>query len=564
MSKIERELTQLENKLFEKVNYIEQFAIQRKYFPKRVEPRIGFEIDKERNWSKFMGETLFINQEFLNKKEYSEPIFWREAYLLFAPIVLRDSWWVKILANVFPLSHRLTSNQQEMWESLIKNISSEYSDLINKCKLISATAGPEGLIKALKTSLYQIYSKLEENNKETSQKKRIIRLTPQEFDIILSDLFYDSVKITENAVSIMETVLLKNTIKTKEIADFSSKNSSVVSKTINRLLAMNVLRQQYSINYFALGLTQYVVLLICTKKQSQLFRSLPKNPYLFSQKFNCLNTCVITQYYVAPRTKLFYKKLIEYCKKHKQNNRIVEFYAFEITSSFRNFLFKYFNPKTKKQDINFNDIVIESDFFDTNLDTNISLDQLNIGNIVMPTGITDYNPIKIDLIDLQILNQFASGNSNRRIIQKNLKRDMNKIVKRIKRLFDKKVLYEHIWAVLPDSNCEVTFYLEGDSQKKTSNENLRPLKDRLKQFCYYLPNVYFAQIRGSYDGMLLRSFLPHSITLTMADFFNWYLPENVNNQIILGISNFQKYRGQLNENRWNDGNWLFSDEDFEF
>ncbi len=556
-----KELTQLEIKLIEKTNFIEKFAIQKKYSPKRVEPGIGSEINIERNWSKFLGETLFINQEFLNEKSFHEQIFWREAYLLFAPRDLRNSWWLKILADVFPLTQKLNNRKQEEWEILIKKTNFNYKYLIDKCILIGATGGPEGLIDVLKKTLYQIYSKHKEN-KKSHRKISTFKLTPQEFDIILSEVYFNSVKITEKAISIMEMALLKQSIKVKEISYFSSKNHSFVSKTINRLMAMNVLRHNYSINYFALGLTQYVILLICTKRQSQTFKSLPRNPYLFSQKFNCLNICVITQYYVAPRTNVFYKKLVEYCNNLKENNRIVKFYAFEITTSFRNFLFKYFDPKTKRQNINFNDLVIESGFFDTDIKDDFSLEKLNLGNIIVPTRITDGNVVDIDLIDIQILNQFVSGNTNRKNIQKALKRDMNEIVKRIKKLYEKKVLYETLVVVLPDSNCEVTFYFDDESKKNKINPEYNTLKNRLSQFCCYLPNVYLAEIRGSYNGLLLSSYLPHSIALSMADFFNWFIPENINNQIILGKSNFQKYKGQLNENKWNNGNWYFSDEDF--
>jgi hypothetical protein len=558
MTAIGKELTQLEQQLHSKVQFIEQFLIQTKYLPTRVEPGIAFELESERNWSKYTRQTLFINQKLLQEKGYRELIFWREAFLLFAPKSMRDAWWLKILANIFPLTHKCKSSQNEKWERLIRASNPEFKYLIDKCMLICATAGPDGIIKALKQSLYQVMSKEMENEK--NGRTGVTILHPQEFEIILTNVYFDFVKITENALSVMELVLLKNSIKANEIAQFVSKHPSSIAKVINKLLNMNVLRHQYSVNYFSLGLTQFIVLFNCTKEQSGFFKSIPENPYLFSHKFNCLNTCVITQYYVAPRSKQFYKKLVDQCQNLKNQNKIVDFYAFEITTSFRNFHFKYFNTKTQEQNINFNDLTIESNIFDA--DSPIpNIDRLNIGNIVVPTGIVDSKPIEFDLLDLQILNQFIIGNTTRRTIQKRIRKDMNEIIRRINRLFDEKVLYEHIWAVLPDSNAEVTLYIE-EPQRKSSKSSSSSITERLTHFSKYLPNVYVAQIKGSYNGLLMRSYLPHSITLAMADFLIWFLPENVNNQIILGNSNFKKYRGELSLDRWNNGNWLFFDEDF--
>ncbi|NHJ48216.1 MAG: hypothetical protein FK733_10560 [Asgard group archaeon] len=557
-----RELTQLENQLYSRIHYIEQFLIQTKYLPRRVEPGAVFNLDIERNWSKFSGETLFINQRLLRDENYNEPIFCREALLLFAPKDLRDKWWIKILANTFPLSHKLKSYQHDSWEKLIRSINPEYNDLIDKCILICNSAGPEGIINALKQCLFQIMSK-PVDILNSSLKKSYSKLNPKEFDLILSDVYFNSVKITDNALSIMELVLIQNSIKPKKLARFSSKHPSVMAKVINKLLAMKVLDHQFTVNYFALGLTQYVVLLNCTKEQSQYFRSLPSNPYLFSQKFNCLNTCIITHYYVAPKSDEFFKKLIEGSDDLVRKNKIINYYAFELTSSYRTFLFKYFDTKTKRQNINFNDIAIESDIFE--LDTNSVISkQEDIGNIVVPSGIIGTDIAEYDYLDLQIINQFLMGNTNRKIIQKNLRKDMNEVVRRTNRLLDEKIIYSQIWAILPDSTSEVTFYIEDELLQKKSKLTVRSLTDRLIHFCNYLPNVYIAYIRGSFNGILLRSYMPYSLALNMADFLNWYLPKDVNSQIVLGKSNFQKYSGTLCDHRWKDKNWLFYDKDFGF
>jgi hypothetical protein len=456
----------------------------------------------------------------------------------------------------------MKSHKNEVWENLIKSVTPEYDYLIDKCILISSSAGPEGIITALMNCLYQVMSKPVDRYSFVL-KKSYSKLDPKEFDLILSDVYFNSIKISDNALSIIELVLLKDSIKPNKIAQFSTKHPSVISKMINKLLAMKVLAHEYAVNYFALGLTQYVVLLNCTKEQSQNFSQLPANPYLFSQKFNCLNTCIITHYYVAPKSKDFFNKLKESCNDLIKENKIINFYAFEITSSYRTFLFKYFDTKTKRQNINFNDLAIESDIFELDINTPISK-QSDIGNIVVPSGIAGNEIVEFDLFDLQIINQFLLGNSNRKIIQKNLRKNMNEIIRRTNRLIDKKVIYNQIWAILPDSTSEVSFYIEDELHNNRSKTSTRTLTDRLIHFCNYLPNIYVATIKGSYNGILLRSYMPYSLALNMADFFIWYLPEDIDNQIILGKSIFQKYSGVLCEHRWENGNWIFHDEDFVF
>ena len=103
------DLTQLENELYEKVKLIKKHLHETKYNPIRVEPGIGFDLDIESKWSKFVGETLFINQKLLQELHYRNAIFWREAFLLFVPKQMRDSWWVKLIANAYPLSMKLSN-----------------------------------------------------------------------------------------------------------------------------------------------------------------------------------------------------------------------------------------------------------------------------------------------------------------------------------------------------------------------------------------------------------------------------------------------------------------------
>ncbi|MBN1328993.1 MAG: hypothetical protein JXA54_05925 [Candidatus Heimdallarchaeota archaeon] len=560
MERTGNEFTQLESQLFSKIAYIEKFNISTKYLPKRVEPGIGTELNLEGKWSKFSGETLFINQSLLEDKTYQEAIFWREAFLLFIPLSIRDVWWVRLLANTFPLSIKLNTSENNNWINLWQNASKEHKELIEKLQLIAGSAGSEGIIKVLKQSLYQILTTYEDNVKLGVKANKITELDPHEFEIIITNIQNESITISESAIDIMEIALIKQTISPFIINQFSNKHPTTIAKIINKLLTMKILKHGYEIDCSKCGLTQYIVLLICTKQQSIFFHYPPKNPFLYSHKFNCLNICVITQYYVAPKSKLFYEYLVGYCEELKQNNKIVNFYAFEIIDSYRSYLFKYFNPKTKSQSININDIAIESGLFDTQ-GSKLNHESKPIGNIAIPSRAINSKPIDLDIVDIKIFNQFLLGNSNRRIIQKNINKDMNEIIRRINYLYDKEIIYENIKAYLPESIGEIVFYIE-DKQMNTSNKPEPTLIDRITNFSNYLPNVYMGKIEGSFKGVLLYSLLPSSTALQLADFFNWFLPANINNQIILGKSTFQKYRGTFDESRWNNGEWIFSSEDF--
>jgi hypothetical protein len=152
------------------------------------------------------------------------------------------------------------------------------------------------------------------------------------------------------------------------------------------------------------------------------------------------------------------------------------------------------------------------------------------------------------------------GIYNRRIIQKNVKKDMNEISQRIKSLFTNNLIFESIQVVLPRSNGELSAFIEIDPSKKS--KNYRNLKERLINFSYYLPHVYCGEIKGTFNGLLLLSKLPSSITLGLADLFSRFLPDSINTQIIVGKPEIQKRRDKMNENRWNNGQWIVSEEDF--
>lgn len=555
------DLTQLENELYEKVKLIKKHLHETKYEPIRVEPGIGFDLDIESKWSKFVGETLFINQKLLQEIHYRNAIFWREAFLLFVPKQMRDSWWIKLLANAYPLSIKLSNIEHEKWEKLWRESSPDLLDYIKSCKMVITSAGSLGLLEVLKQGLYQTLYQHEELMKKEMKSKQSNDLDPHEMELILSKIFQESVSISDNAVDIMKIALIKQTIKPKELEKNLSLHHSTIAKTVKKLSDMNILQHRYTINYRALGLTQYIVLLICTKKQRANYLIPNMNPYLYSHKFKCLNTCVITQHYVGPKTKAFYNLLINYCQKLKEKNKIVESYVFELHSSFRSYWFKYFNTKTKSLDFNLNDIAIESDLFD-NDSFELSKNQARkLENIVIPTRIAEIQNLDLDLLDFKILNQFIVGNYNRRTIQKNIKKDMNETVHRIKKLFDNKLIFDNVQVVLPGSDGEISAFLEID-QSKTS-KNFKNLQERIINFCYHLPHVYCCEINGTFNGLLLLSKLPASIAMGLAELFNWFLPDSINTQIIVGRPEIQKDSDILKDSRWNNGQWIISEKDFE-
>ncbi len=555
-------LTQLENELYEKAKVIKQYFHETKYSPKRVEPGIGFELNNESKWSKFVGETLFINQKMLQGVHYRNAIFWREAILLFVPKQMRDSWWVRLIANAYPLSMKLSNIEHEKWEKLWREISPDLQVYIDSCKLLISSAGSPGLLKVLKQGLYKTQYQHEELVKKRLANKQTSDLDPHEMSLILSNTFQESVNISDNAIDIMNIALIKQTIKPKELEKNLSLHHGTIAKTVKKLLEMNVLIKKYRINYLALGLTQFMVLLICTKKQRVYFRTPIRNPFLYTHKFICLNACVITQFYVGPKTKDYYKKLVNYCQNLKEKNQIVEFHVFELHSAFRSYWFKYFNTRTKSLNFNLNDIAIESGLFD-NVSTETHKEKSNLlGNIVIPTRIVETKYFDLDSLDLKILNQFMTGIYNRRAIQKNIKKDMNETVQRIKKLFENKIIYEDIQVILPRSDGEISAYLEVNSNKTSKNHN--NLRERIINFCYHLPHVYCGEINGTFNGLMLFSRLPSFITMGMAELFNWYLPDGINTQIIVGRPEIQKDKDELFVSRWNNGDWIVSDEDFEF
>jgi len=553
-------LTLLENELIQKVNFLKPFLYEPTYYPKRVEPYVKTDLKESSNWSKFSGETLFINQNILKDKHLREGIFWRESFLLFAPKKSRNVWWLQLLANVFPLAIKMDSKSNNSWKQLVKKQLKKYQPLYDLLKLIIAASGIDGFLQAFNKVLYFEFSK--EHAKENSGRKRKSQrriLKPDEFKIILTEIYYSVVKITKNTVDIMQKALLRQTIKPKILAQYSTKHLTTISKTIKQLLAMRILRRNFFVNLAALGLTQYIVLLFSARKGFNFFNTVPQIPFLVSQKKNCLANCIITQLYTAPKSPQFFQYLNNYCEDLLERGFIYDFYLFEVLNSKRYYSFKYFNPKSKKHQLNFNMLVIESGLFQSELPSKI----LNLPppeTIIIPSKVFKSRLKAVNLLELQIINQFLQGIETSRGIQKAVNKDMNKVVECIKRLHKEQLIFENVVVVLPSSPCEMVIYFEKEKQPK--RETYRTFDDRLNHFFTFLPNAYLGEVRGSFQGYLAQTFLQHSTILEMADFLTSFYPEDLKFQLVIGRSIFQKYDLTLPINRWLNGEWLFSADDF--
>ncbi|RLI68117.1 MAG: hypothetical protein DRO63_03265 [Candidatus Gerdarchaeota archaeon] len=551
-------LTLLENELLQKVNYLKSFLYEPLYFPKRVEPGLKVPPKTEKDWSKFSGETLFINLNLLKDDELREGIFWRESFLLFTPRQSRDAWWVKLLADVFPLSIKMSSQATAKWIQFIRKSFIAYKELYRLLKRIIAAAGIDGLFQAFNKVQYFVYSKEQLESHKSRRKRKKREINPHEMQIILTEIYYNSVKITSNAIEIMQKALLRQTIKPKIIAQYLTKHLATVSKTIKQLVAMGILHHNYFVNLSALGLTQYITLLFPSKKAHEHLKP-PSNPFLTSQKLNRLTNSIITQLYAAPKSKLFFKYLKAYCEELINQRIVYDYYLFEIKNSKRIYTFKYFNPKERRQIPDFNTFIIESGLYQ-NEPSNGSYDALPPDRIVIPSAVFHSKLKKVDFLDLQIINQFLQGVETYRAIRKAVNKDMNELVKRIKRLFEEKILFENVLSFLPYSSSELTVYFEKEKPLKKSD--YRTFDQRLVSLFSYLPNVYLATFKGAFEGILARTFLTPSTCLEMADFLTTFYPSKLSFQLVLGKPIFQKHKLTLPINRWLNGEWLYNAEDF--
>ncbi|NHJ04137.1 MAG: hypothetical protein EAX90_04895 [Candidatus Heimdallarchaeota archaeon] len=565
---VDEERTQLETELHAKINEIKKYNILPKYIPRRVEPGIAFDLKDENKWSRYMGETLFINQEFLADSLLHSIIFWRESFLLFAPLEMRNIKWIKDLANLFPLSVKISIEQEQKWEELWKNAQRSDELDLQFMKLFAKSAGPNGILDVLRLGIQRTFQIEKENcNREIGSSKSSYILSQRELTLIYNRILHDNISISKNAINLIKIALTKQTLKLNELALYTSKSKTSISKTIKRLTDMNILYLRKSLNLKALNLTRYFVLLNCTRTQNNLLnKKIMSSPYLVSQRINCLNNCSIIHVFFGPNTQEFYNLLETYYGKLKNKGDIAEYFIVNAINKTTNYLLKYFNPNTKKQEINFIDMAIECNLLSALSKDSLSKRLENLENIVVEHINVDNIFHELDVIDIEIINQMISGNQTRRGIQKKIKKDMNETVNRIKILEDKKIIFDEVNVFLPDSDGQITFYIEDDAilRKKNHKQNniIPSLVDQLKYLCYHLPNVFFSDLIGSFHGLMIHAYLPYSNTIEFADFINWYLPTGLKVQCILGSPLFEYTEMKLPANRWIDEKWQFSANDF--
>ncbi len=551
-----QELTQLEEKLFEKIKAIEKMGISARYLPNRVEPGVAYQLHQENRWSKFSGETLFINQQILADPILEPLIFWREAFMFLAPKDLRDTWWVRVLANTFPFSIRQTNENYEKWSEIWGKVIDPKLQEVSDYKKLAFSVGSKGIIEIFRLCLHQTFS-LQKELRNEKIKFSQIELNLREFTLIVSKVRDVSVGINESAVDIMKIALIKQTLKPKELEKYTDKSKSTISKITKKLQDMQVLNTRTQVNIHRLNLGNYYMLLNCTRSQyEKLKNSFPKHPFLFTYRVHCLTTCTITLQFVGPRTEEFYLHLEKYCKWLKGSNQTIEYQLFELFNPFRSYSFKHFDTKSKIQNLNINDIAINYNLLREIPQEKRKGTKSEPENIIVT--IPQFSKIcnKLDQIDIEIINQILIGNFTRRGIQKIVKKDMNDIVKRLRYFKKEKVLAEHVYIKLPNNSEQVMLFIE-----ETKNEP--SLKERMKLLCYYLPDAFFSEVKGTFDGIMLLLSLSYSNVLQFVDFINFFLPSSINIQIIVGRAKEQKEFRKLPVNRWTGSEWLFYEEDFE-
>ncbi|NHJ87215.1 MAG: hypothetical protein FK734_17255 [Asgard group archaeon] len=559
----QKTLTQLENLLFDCVEEIRKYKLVPQYLPERVEPGIAVNVENETQWSKFLGETLFINQELLRNPNYKQLIFWREAFLFFVPREMRDEWWIHVLANLFPLSVKVSHIVYDEWRILLEEVINFQSQITKKCLTILSSSGPYGLLEVVKQALIQIYT-ISANIPKIDHKRieTVTKLTPQEFELILDQVYNQSVSLSDSDIDLLKIALLKQTVKAKQISSFTDRHYNTIAKSIKKLHDLNILQNRIELNYPSIGLEQFVAVIDCTKKQSEFYLEPPFHPYIMAQRMNCLNSCVITQFYTGPNRKDFYEQLKAYGEYLIEKNHAFDFNLFKFSNSYRNYNFRYFNPKTKTQQINLYDMAFESGLFETNSEILPPMDHYESENIVIPSRVKSNKVFELEELDINIINLLIQSNYTQRQLQKKLKCDMNQIADRMKFLFDYKILFENIRLNLPDSDGEIAIYIEEDKRLKKAIQNYKSLTERIKTFCSLMPNIYVANVKGSFDGIMFHSYMPHSTSVQLANFFNKFLFDSKNLKIVLGKAAFQKNSIEFDIERWNKGNWVSLYEDF--
>jgi DNA-binding Lrp family transcriptional regulator len=567
---ISRPLTKLEEELFEKLNFIQKkFNMTPKYLPKRVEPGKELLLKKEENWSKFAGETLFINRGLLDESWIENAIMWREAFLLLVPLEMRNYWWVHELANVFFLSVKNKKMEYEKWKTFLIENSSFTRDIILKYELGISIKGSQGLLRALQDAFDQ-QIKIEQETNKLRINKTISR---KEFNLVLFGNLPQISKINESTLQILTLALKHQTTSIKELEDYADYHPTTISQTLNQLKKQKTLFERPRISYHKLQLSNIIVLFFCNSRQGLFFKHHhPKSPYLHSQKINHLNIPIITQYYIAPDFKSFQQELENHCKRLMEENYINQYYIFNISKSYTSYNFNHYDCNNQQFTVDLNDLFLENNYF-RDIDSLSYWKTLEPGNLIINHIADIKNPecsVKINPLDLKILNLFLKGITSRRKIQNALKKSMNTIVNRIKKLEQAGFFKNQLTAIFPNAIGQITLYLDSEeiihhSDSSTIDQSkLKQYVEIIKNMVYQFPYANISEIEGTFKGFFIHLYLPYKYIIQLCNRINWFLPDCIRKIMVVGRPLTQKYQFQLPVECWQKNQWITKASDFNY
>lgn len=547
------ELTKLQIELQKKIDFLSDYKILPKYAPRRVEPGVASDLYSEEKWSKYLGESLFINNQLLKDNILRDCIFCREAFLLLVPKNLREKWWIRILANFFPFCLKNSVEFNSTWERFLIQCKFKKKD-ISYYKKIAISTGTEGFVQALRQGL-EMTRPLMVEKKHLEYKE----LSKNEFLLLLDQIYDNTIGLSDNSIEILKLSLAKQTIKPKIIEKHTNKKRNYISYALRNMQKLQILSHTKEISFQAIGLTNYHLLLFLDRaKIEKIRKNLLKLPYLFSLEINSLSYSIAKLEFMAPNNKRFLETLKKFSLDLIENNLIKDFYYFTIDQNFTNYLFKYFDHKTKTQDLNLNNVAIDYNLLSRPLHYDFYSLQKELGNfVIFPQG-REKILSTIDFTDLEILNQILYGNQTRRAIQKHIKKDMNDIVARLQNLEKNEVIYDNVAVNFPDSDGFISLYIEN---KELGSMNLF-LADWLKQLSFHLPHAKFSQITGAFKGVHLQSKLPYSGVIQLTDLLKKFLPNNIQILMLLGEANISHLQKQIPLKKRNNGEWVLEEEDF--
>ncbi|MFW9922479.1 MAG: hypothetical protein ACFFDW_04225 [Candidatus Thorarchaeota archaeon] len=544
-------LTFLEKELFDRMNVIKTYQITPKYLPKRVEPGLAVDLTMESKWSKYIGETLFINQKILSDQLLSDSIFWREAFLLFVDKEFREIWWIKILADIFPYSIKLTNEHNGKWSELLEKTSDSRIENLDFYKGVAVSIGTKGLIEVLRICIDNVTKGIKNNE--------IINLSSQEFRIILDNVSTKFIDIPESAIDILKIALIKQTNRPIDIVNFTDKSCSTISKLIKKLQDGRILFYCKNVSNQSLGLIKYHVLMNFTRERSKdIEKMFLKSPFVITEQINCINSCIAIIIIFGPDDPKFLSYLNKYCKNLLDNIIINEYFIFKVEDILTNYNFKYLNLKTKKQEFNLSNIIIDYDLMKDNIMQDFESLRYDLDNILLKANNYSSKLGKLDQVDMEIIEQIYQGVLTRRGIQKNIRKDMNETVRRLQKLEELNVVNDFVLINIPDNNGRLAIYIQDYSSKlKTTS-----LKDRLEHLCYHLPYVNFSKISGTFNGFLLNTKLPYENVLELIDNLNKFFVDCPNMQIVMGSPTYFRINPHFPSARLIDNKWVFLEEDF--